>query len=460
MSAEYAVYTDCRRLIYNFAINLNPSFEFFCFQWRTMNFQHMYAIQTSTVELMQTTSTILHVAKRIACGHQNDGMPKNDDEHVKRMRQIGAFYLMYAIYFKQTTVGYCKIEVSLETWKEMQNFIENLPNEEMYDEVRYVFNELVKSNAFRFCALDYKVGIDKLVDYDKVDEKHETEQNFNMNAKKEEESYKQLKQHFPQLEELQSKLAEYNQLEKEYNEQKCKLIENKVDGLDAQSLPMSEIFQNINKVFENIDKILQPNKNNEKESENATNSKRRQLKNKAFRSKTKKNYNESTDEDEMDHDTENDSSSNAENDADDKKQSSRKSKNKYVVKRMSSKTIFAQELPAEVLNELRDDDDDDEMNEEEDANDSEADEIDDVENNLQDDSQQASNILEWKNDFIYTDDDDLSEDLDDQPSSSKKAKQNLEKSQKAELSNNINSTNGSDEYSEEQLDKDLATILS
>ncbi|KAI8119664.1 hypothetical protein FF38_01962 [Lucilia cuprina] len=256
MEIELAIYEDCLNLIDKFVDSTNPNFKSFCEQWRNAMFQHIYAIQTTVIEVMQTTKTILHLAKRIVCA--KDALGKLAFEHNDEsqfLRRIGGMYLMYAVYFKQPTKQYVKILMSCETWQDFVRFIETLPKNAMTDEVRYMFFKLYKEDAFRFNTLDYDVGLENLVDYDRL-------YNIHNGIKSDEVVRVKLKQKLMTIAETEKSLTDMVALEEKYNKTKESLV-----GIDksAKALTSTKIFQGIQDALKSVRNILE-----DKEIENNT----------------------------------------------------------------------------------------------------------------------------------------------------------------------------------------------
>ncbi|XP_061390700.1 snRNA-activating protein complex subunit 1 [Musca vetustissima] len=270
---EAALYKDCHDLIEEFINNDSVEFSSFCSVWKKQMFQHIYAVQTSVLEVIQTTKTIFHMAKRSICAKDEFGKYLSSTEGNERrnlLRRIGGMYLMYAIYFKQPTKEYVKITVSLETWRDTVTFMESLSGDPKMDHVRYVFWRLYKAGAFRFTAMDYCVG-PELVDYDKIT----VEQN---EAEKHTEVIRvTAKDKLLLVPEIQDDLKEMTAQEDEYNALKKSIGKSK-----TATLPPTNIFKNMNYVFNNIKNILDGTTEGISETNDNTISKRRRdLKRKA-----------------------------------------------------------------------------------------------------------------------------------------------------------------------------------
>ncbi|XP_005190991.1 snRNA-activating protein complex subunit 1 [Musca domestica] len=247
---ECALYKDCHALIEEFTNNGSVDFPSFSSIWKKQMFQYIYAMQSSVIEIILTTNTIMHMAKRSICAKDEFGKylsSTEGNEQRNLLRRIGGVYLMYAIYFKQPTKQFVKVSVSLETWREIVSFIESLDCRPELDQVRYIFWRLYQADAFRFTAMDYYVG-PELVDYDKITEEHnEAEQHtevIRVNAKDK----------LLLVPEIQENLKEMTAQEEEYNQLKKAI--GKGQNQSAATLPRTEVFKNINSAFSKIKDIL------------------------------------------------------------------------------------------------------------------------------------------------------------------------------------------------------------
>ncbi|XP_036328604.1 uncharacterized protein LOC118740942 [Rhagoletis pomonella] len=337
---ESAIFYDCRKLLENFVRSGDSSFASFCKEWKTLQFQHIYFAQISYIEIMQTTSAIMYYAKSVlrksekadksnhskskklaADGnHQNTTAKHFDEERLRR--RICCIYLLYAIYFKQPTERFIKIETNLETWRAIKNFIDSLPETADMDAPRYVFWRLLQEKAFRFTALNYCVALDDLVDYDKLDDK----KNVAFCCKN---SGKELGQQLQDIPATQRILPALCVLEDGYNEMKEMLVKSNTSGMHKQSLPSTSIFKSIEESFQTMHTIINDEervlrKNRSVQEENT----RRNLKRKGFTHAHKKIE-------------------------DDDGAANEEKSNKYKnLRRMSARTVFTDELPDDLLEDL------------------------------------------------------------------------------------------------------------
>lgn len=76
------------------------------------------------------------------------------------LEKIGAFYLLYALYFKQPTDRFCKVRVTLRDWREFKRFVQ-WPAPEQYSlEIAAIFWKMFIGDAFRFVQHELEQGYD------------------------------------------------------------------------------------------------------------------------------------------------------------------------------------------------------------------------------------------------------------------------------------------------------------
>lgn len=251
---EKNVYDDCWQLIQSFgrvaAESQNASFELFCKCWHQMQMQHIYSAQTNHIEVIGTTLAALHVGKRIACSRRTNGEPFQ----ATRSQRFGAIYLLYAIYNKQPTKHFVKIEVSPDTWDSLSKYAEQLHHKEPQrrdtQQMCHIFRQLVQENAFRYTALDYCHALDALAAYDSLESLAVSKQKNNtaLIMKQQLTSGNSfLHDELHELTELASVCKPLCQLEDSYNKQMAP---------HRSSFAPTKIFSQLNDLFYDINKLL------------------------------------------------------------------------------------------------------------------------------------------------------------------------------------------------------------
>ncbi|EDW15125.1 snRNA-activating protein complex subunit 1 [Drosophila mojavensis] len=252
---EQNVYGDCWQLLQHFgraADALNEAkFELFCQTWHELQMQHIYSAQTNHIEVIETTMAALHVGKRVACGRRTSGEPFL----ATRAQRIGAIYLLYAIYNKQPTKLFVKIEVSPRTWESLTGYLEHLRSEctdrSDTQQVSYIFWQLVKQQAFRYTALDYCQALDSLAAYDSLESFAEAKQKTNNRAallkQQLNSSVSTLSDELHELAEMSANCQTLCELETAYNKQM---------EPHRHSFPATNIFSHLRDVFCQINDLL------------------------------------------------------------------------------------------------------------------------------------------------------------------------------------------------------------
>ncbi|XP_034485955.1 snRNA-activating protein complex subunit 1 [Drosophila innubila] len=256
---EPSVYVDCWQLIQRFGRAADESqdanFELFSQCWLEMQMQHIYSAQTNHVEVMETTMAALHVAKRVACGRKTNG----DMFEAKRAQRIGGIYLLYAIYNKQPTKHFVKIEVSPRTWESLTSYVEQLRLQtgERRDtqQVSYIFWKLVQENAFLYTALDYCQALDALAAYDHLESiaiaKHQNNHTSALLKQQLKPSKVYLNEELNGLSDLASISKPLCQLQEAYNKQMVR---------HRSSFAATQIFSQLQDVFSEANDKLMGNK--------------------------------------------------------------------------------------------------------------------------------------------------------------------------------------------------------
>lgn len=156
---ELAIQKDCQSMIESFIANENPRFESFVDQWKSTLFHNIYSGQSLSVEIIQSTNACLHYAKR-------------NFSSKSTLHKLGALFLLYAIYFKQPTDRFNKIDVDLTTWQNIKEFVFSSDIASYGDGAKCIFWLLLKENAFRFVGSDIYYGLENLLNLDKIRSNH------------------------------------------------------------------------------------------------------------------------------------------------------------------------------------------------------------------------------------------------------------------------------------------------
>lgn len=99
-------------------------------------YAHVHSGHSTDDVLVQFIEDALNIVKKI--------FVKSKDQ----LEQVGSFYLLYALYFKQPTRQFCKLRFTMDETTVLLHFYETLSDG--CDQVRLIFWKLVQADAFRF----------------------------------------------------------------------------------------------------------------------------------------------------------------------------------------------------------------------------------------------------------------------------------------------------------------------
>ncbi|XP_055858337.1 uncharacterized protein LOC129920874 [Episyrphus balteatus] len=232
---ELAIQKDCESIIESFIANENPRFESFVYQWKSTLFQSIYSGQSHTVEIIQSTNACIHYAKRILSSKST-------------LHKLGALFLLYAIYFKQPTDRFHKIDIDISAWKKLKEFVFSLDNSTYGDDAKCIFWELLKENAFKFVASDTYFGLENLLNLDKI----------RSNVVNLSTSIHTFRNDMRFLNSSRGLFVGIQKLDDGYNEMK-ELINQNISGSTNEVrcvVPISKGFQDLKKAFSRLQSLI------------------------------------------------------------------------------------------------------------------------------------------------------------------------------------------------------------
>ncbi|XP_055918713.1 snRNA-activating protein complex subunit 1 [Eupeodes corollae] len=232
---ELAIQKDCEEIIESFIANENPRFESFVYQWKSTLFQSIYSGQSQTVEIIQSTNVCIHYAKRVLA------IPTKSTFH-----KLGALFLLYAIYFKQPTDRFQKIDIDIKSWKKLKEFVFSLDNSTYGDDAKCIFLELVKDNAFKFVASDIYFGLENLLNLDKI-----RSNVANLNT-----SIHAFRNDMKSLNSQNGLFLGIQKLDDGYNEMKELLNQNGSSNEARYVMPASKGFQDLKKAVTSLQTLI------------------------------------------------------------------------------------------------------------------------------------------------------------------------------------------------------------
>uniref|UniRef100_A0A8D8C1G4 snRNA-activating protein complex subunit 1 n=3 Tax=Culex pipiens TaxID=7175 RepID=A0A8D8C1G4_CULPI len=233
---------DCYNFLNGFTSHQSMDFRYFCQEWKRTGFNYVFYARNTEVELVEFTNEALVIVKHIFLAAK---LP---------LDRIGAFYLLYALYFKQPTELFCKIRVTLADWREIKRFVLERPQEEV-PQLVVIFWKMFIGDAFRFVQDEKEYGYDSFFikggQSSKYDDKVRESFKIIREAEKDFKSMKSITGLFTAL----------DALEMGYNEMKESLDETEASSSNATStdkIPQSNLMQSLHKDLDAIIKVLSP----------------------------------------------------------------------------------------------------------------------------------------------------------------------------------------------------------
>lgn len=268
---------DCYDFLAEFTRHESTEFRHFCYEWKRMNFQFVFYGRNTDVEMIAFVTEALAIVKKIFMNSK------------KPLERIGAFYMLYALYFKQPTEQFCKIRVTTTDWAEFKQFVQSPTFEHHSLEVAAIFWKMFVGDAFRFVQDEFEYG------YDAFFVRGDQSGRFDDKAR---DSFKVVRQAEKEFRAMKANTGLYtalDALEMGYNEMKESLEETEPSGSSNDKIPQSNLMQGLHRDLDVLIAIL--NTSNDPHPDDdlgydpfATSSedigaKRTTLKDKAFRKK-------------------------------------------------------------------------------------------------------------------------------------------------------------------------------
>ncbi|XP_062562254.1 snRNA-activating protein complex subunit 1 isoform X1 [Armigeres subalbatus] len=268
---------DCYDLLAAFARHESIEFRHFCQEWKRMNFQFIFYGRNTDVEMIAFVTEALVIVKKIFLNTR------------KPLDKIGAFFLMYAMYFKQPNEKFCKIRVTMKDWTEFKRFAQWPTMEYHSAEISAIFWKMFIGDAFRFVQSEFEYG------YDSFFVKGDQSGRFDDKSR---ESFKLVRQAEKEFLAMKSNTGLYtalDALEMGYNEMKESLEETEPSGSSSDKIPQSNLMQGLHRDLDVLIAILNTSNEPRPEDDLADNpdgesigTKRSTLKDKAFARKVQR----------------------------------------------------------------------------------------------------------------------------------------------------------------------------
>lgn len=91
-------------------------------------------------------------------------------EATVKHQQIGSLYLMYAMYFKQPTLEYCKFRFTVNEWMSFCQFYRSISEAPDCNEPKLIFWKLLQNDAMRFVVAEHEYGFERFMHKDHMDD--------------------------------------------------------------------------------------------------------------------------------------------------------------------------------------------------------------------------------------------------------------------------------------------------
>ncbi|XP_055526826.1 snRNA-activating protein complex subunit 1 [Wyeomyia smithii] len=229
---------DCFAFLSEFSKHQSMDFYYFCHEWKRVNFQYIFHGRNTDFEMVEFINEALLIVKQIFLCSK------------KPLEKIGAFYLLYALYFKQPTGQFCKIRVTLADWQEFKRFVRNPSPERESHEIAVILWKLFIGDGFRFVQDEKEHGYDsffvKGLQTNRFDDKVRESYKIIQDAEKDFRTMKSSSGLFTAL----------DALEMAYNEMKESLDETEASCSTGDKIPQSNLMQSLHKDLEEIIKVL------------------------------------------------------------------------------------------------------------------------------------------------------------------------------------------------------------
>ncbi|XP_058116934.1 snRNA-activating protein complex subunit 1 [Anopheles coustani] len=227
---------DCSKFLMDFAKLGSPSFQSFCQEWKRTNFQYIFCGRSTVFELVDYTSEIFYIVKQFfkCCQIQ--------------LERIGAFYLLYALYFKQPIFLFCKIRITLDDWRAMKEFIKVPYNGCEVPQMAAILWKLFKAEAFQFVQEELESGFDYFF--------HKTLYNrYDYNVQDSFKPYRHLEKELQAMQGTNGIIKAVEILEMGYNEMKEALDDCEASsshGIVGDKIPQSTLMESLRKDVDHL----------------------------------------------------------------------------------------------------------------------------------------------------------------------------------------------------------------
>ncbi|XP_055620174.1 snRNA-activating protein complex subunit 1 [Toxorhynchites rutilus septentrionalis] len=235
---SYGFREDCFAFLNEFSKQGSLEFRYFCQEWKKMNFQYVFYGRNTDFEMVEFVNEALLIVKQIFLCSK------------KHLEKVGAFYLLYALYFKQPTGLFCKIRLTLSDLCELKRFSQCPLPEQYSPEVATIFWKLFVGDAFRFVQDNKEYGYDgffiKGLQSNRYDDK--VRESFKV--------IKEAERDFRTMKSATGLFTALDALEMGYNEMKESLDETEMSVSSSDKIPQSNLMMSLHKDLNDVLAIL------------------------------------------------------------------------------------------------------------------------------------------------------------------------------------------------------------
>lgn len=230
---------DCYAFLVEFSRHESLEFRHFCHEWKRNNMQFVFYGRNTDVDMVAFVTEALTIVKQIFLSSKI------------ALEKVGAFYLLYALYFKQPTGRFCKIRVTLMNWREFKRFIQWPAPEQRSQEIAAIFWKMFICDAFRFVQDELEHG------YDSFFGKGTQSGRFEDKSRESFKVVKEAEKDFVAMTAGTGLFTALDALEMGYNEMKESLDETEpTTGSSGGKIPQSNLMQSLHKDLNALISIL------------------------------------------------------------------------------------------------------------------------------------------------------------------------------------------------------------
>ncbi|KAJ8980812.1 hypothetical protein NQ317_000544 [Molorchus minor] len=139
MELAVAFKRDCEDFLEDYERMKSLNYDDFTKIWQSKKFTYVFADQKYALLLKDLTEQYFYNVKKYIM------FPKN------LYTQIGAFYLLYGLYYKQPLRGFVKIRLTLDEYKKILELIQTLKDIGQYQAV-FIFAKMKAEEVFVYTA--------------------------------------------------------------------------------------------------------------------------------------------------------------------------------------------------------------------------------------------------------------------------------------------------------------------